>query len=389
MRAPCRFFSEKYYLKRIALTIFFACVFINSDVLYAQEPEYQKLDSVIIKMVDSTILSQNSFKAYPYAYYTPETEFAIGGGGIFIFYTSKKHEVNPSKFGFGGYWATTGQYHFRIDPVIFLSRNKLYVSAPTRYGRIVGKFWGIGNNTVETGNELYIRELIASTLNIQTKSYLFSADRTGIIFDFNRTTILDKRDNEYLLDDLVPGVEGGNVFGAGLGLVWDSRNDFFYPTNGGYQYIKVMVYPEIDQEAFSYFELDVKQYKSISERSVIAGNFYAASTQGDAPFYMMPALGGQNRMRGFFEGRYVDNFYMLFQLEYRHFFAKRFAYILHAGAGDVASEMLKYSSHDIKFSYGGGLRYLFDKEKKVNLRFDVGLTNKGDVGVYFGIEEAF
>lgn len=375
-------------MRRFKCLIFYAVLIFGSFNLSAQISN-QKLDSVIIKMVDSTILSQNSFKSYPYIYYTPETEFAFGGGGLFIFYTSKEREVNPSKFGFGGYWATTGQYHFRIDPVIFLAENKLYLSAPSRYGRIVGKFWGIGNKTVESGNELYIRELISSTLNIQMKSYLFSADRTGLIFDFNRTTILDKRSNEYLLNDLVPGVNGGNVFGAGIGLVWDSRDNFFYPTNGGYQYLKVMVYPEMDQGAFSFFELDVKQYKSLSDRSVLAGNFYAASTKGDAPFYMMPALGGQYKMRGFFEGRYVDNFYMFFQMEYRHFFANRFAYILHAGAGDVAPEMMKFSLSDAKVSYGGGLRYLLDKEKKVNLRFDVGVTNKGDIGVYFGIEEAF
>src|SRR5210317_2222905 len=170
--------------------IFFVCICMQVVLVFGQEPEAQKLDSVIMKKVDSTILSKNSFKAYPYLYYTPETEFAFGAGGIFIFYTSKEHEVSPSKFGFGGYWATTGQYHFRIDPVIYLSKNKIYLSAPTRYGRIVDRFWGIGNNTVEKGSEVYIRELVASTLNIQTKSYLFSADRTGLIFDFNRTILL-------------------------------------------------------------------------------------------------------------------------------------------------------------------------------------------------------
>lgn len=388
MKVVFRMYFSKLRLKGMAFAIFFG-VFAADFSLKAQEPEPQKLDSVIIKKIDSTIFSQNSLKAYPYVYYTPETEFAFGGGGMYIFYTSRKYEVSPSKFGFGGYWATTGQYHFRIDPIVYMSKNKLYFSAPTRYGRIVDKFWGIGNKTEKTGNESYVRELIASTINIQTKSYLFSADRTGLILDFNRTVILDKKNNEFLLDDLVPGVSGGNVFGFGIGLVWDSRNDFFYPTEGGYQYLKVMVYPEWDQKSFSYFELDVKQYKSVSKRGVVAGNFFVASTNGNAPFYMMPALGGQHKMRGFFEGRYRDNFYMLFQLEYRHFFAKRFAYVLHAGAGDVASDMLKYSINETKFSYGGGLRYLFDKEKKVNIRFDLGATNKGDLGVYFGIEEAF
>ena len=44
---------------------------------------------------------------------------------------------------------------------------------------------------------------------------------------------------------------------------------------------------------------------------------------------------------------------------------------------------------EFKFSYGAGLRYLFNEEQKVNLRVDLGITRDGDTGIYFGIEEAF
>ncbi|MCE2613258.1 hypothetical protein LVD13_09765 [Flavobacteriaceae bacterium D16] len=44
---------------------------------------------------------------------------------------------------------------------------------------------------------------------------------------------------------------------------------------------------------------------------------------------------------------------------------------------------------ELKYSFGGGLRYLFNKKENVNLRMDIGIGQDGNTGVYFGIEEAF
>ena len=54
----------------------------------------------------------------------------------------------------------------------------------------------------------------------------------------------------------------------------------------------------------------------------------------------------------------------------------------------MASELLDYE-FDSKQSYGAGLRYMFNKKQKINLRMDVGFGENGSSGVYFGIEEAF
>jgi hypothetical protein len=43
----------------------------------------------------------------------------------------------------------------------------------------------------------------------------------------------------------------------------------------------------------------------------------------------------------------------------------------------------------MKFSYGAGLRFLFNEKEGVNLRMDIGITREGETGVYFGIGEAF
>ncbi len=94
-------------------------------------------------------------------------------------------------------------------------------------------------------------------------------------------------------------------------------------------------------------------------------------------------------MRGYYEGRYRDKFLMLMQLEYRHMFAKRFGFAVFGGAGNVSEDMLSYNLKDIKYNYGGGLRFRFNEEEKVNLRVDIGIGADGNSGIYFGIEEAF
>ena len=46
--------------------------------------------------------------------------------------------------------------------------------------------------------------------------------------------------------------------------------------------------------------------------------------------------------------------------------------------------------YKLSFAYcGAGLRFRFNEEQKVNLRMDLGFGNDGNMGIYFGIEEAF
>ena len=80
---------------------------------------------------------------------------------------------------------------------------------------------------------------------------------------------------------------------------------------------------------------------------------------------------------------------MMLQLEYRQYFWKSFGFVVFGGAGNVAKELTAYDFSTMKYSFGGGLRYLFNKKQKINLRMDVGFGLDGNMGIYFGIEEAF
>jgi hypothetical protein len=80
---------------------------------------------------------------------------------------------------------------------------------------------------------------------------------------------------------------------------------------------------------------------------------------------------------------------MMLQAEFRHMFSKRFGYVVFGGAGNVSNSMLEYSLNHIKYSLGAGLRFRFNQKEKVNLRMDIGVGPDKNMGIYFGIEEAF
>ena len=354
------------------------------------EDTAEKVEVLVGDAADSTLDRKLTFNGYPYAYYTPETKLAVGAGGILIFYTSKHRKMLPSKVTLGAWYSTNKQYKITLNPILYFMKNDLYVSFPTSFGHFVDKFWGIGNNTPETGNEQYTMDVFAITLDVQVPPVWFACDRTGIILDYDNTDIVDKQENILLKEDAVIGSNGGSVFGIGTDLVWDTRDNLFFPNKGGYQYFKIVVYPSSWSDFVFYsFELDVRHYRAFSPDHVLAGNFYFAAVSGDTPFYKLPALGGENRMRGYFEGRYRDNIYSMIQLEYRQYFWWKFGFVVFAGVGDVAEDLVKFNMNDLKYSFGAGLRFLFNKEQKVNLRMDIGIGQDGNSGLYFGIEEAF
>ncbi|MGB5244414.1 MAG: BamA/TamA family outer membrane protein [Lutimonas sp.] len=337
---------------------------------------------------DST--KRTSFSGYPYVFYSPESQFAGGAGGIFIFYAGQHENLKPSKIGFGGYYSTNKQYKLSISPVLYAFDNKLYIEAPTSFGYFINKYWGIGNNVPDYEDASYAMQTFTTTIKVQIPPFLFSADRTGLIFDFDQTDIVDKMDNEKLEDETLPGNDGGTIIGFGTDLVWDSRDNIFFPNSGIYQYFKTVIYPGgMSDFAFALFELDVRSFIAISPDHVFAYNFYVESVVGETPFYKLPALGGQNHMRGFFNGRYRDNFYGMMQMEYRQYFYRKWGVVAFAGAGNVANNILEYDFSSLKYSYGLGLRFLFNKQQKINLRMDIGFGSDGSRGIYFGIQEAF
>ncbi len=332
-----------------------------------------------------------TISAYPYAYYTPETELAFGAGGIVTFYTSEERILRPSKSTVSAYYTTKKQYKFSLSPQLYFGENSLFISSDLNYGYYVDKFWGIGEDSPETGDEGYTSRAFAFNANVQVKppKHLFGNTRTGIVYDLQNRTIADKEQNPYLSDSLA-GSDGGVFSGLGFNLIWDSRDDIFWPTKGVFSQGKAVFYgPALGSDFdFGKVEVDIRTYRALGLDRVLALQIYMNTVDGSPPFYTYPALGGQRIMRGYYEGRYRDKKYIATQVEYRSHLWKRLGYVVFAGVGNVAARWADQQIGDLKASLGGGLRFRFSKTEKVNLRADIGFGRSTN-GVYFGLEEAF
>lgn len=358
--------------------------------LIAESVRGEESPTGVAAPADSVVIHDTSIKFFPYAYYTPETEFAVGAGGIATFYTSNDNKLNPSKVVLSGYYTTSEQYLISINPELYFSKNRYYAGFNLSFGHYVDKFYGIGNDTPDLGTERYVADRNGIELEVETPPIFFVSDRAGLVFDFQNSTIVDREENPYLLEGEVTGSEGGTVSGLGGKWIWDRRDNTFYPTHGDLHETKILIYTQELGSDFTYWTLehDDRRYITLAADKVLALQGYINLAIGDAPFDRLPQLGGQHRMRGYFEGRFVDAAYLMGQVEYRQFLGGRWGYVVFAAVGDVAPDLTLFHASDFKVAAGAGLRFLFNKEEKVNIRVDFGVGRNTN-GVYFGLEEAF
>lgn len=328
--------------------------------------------------------------AYPFAFYTPETGFAFGGGGVVTFYAGEGESLRPSNVTVAGYYSTINQYAVGVMPRAFFGDNRWLASAELSLARIVDKYWGVGNDTPELDSANYVANWGRALLELQMPLPLSRVHRWGLLYDIEGAGIVDRRGNPELQDSTLPGYGGGLLSGVGVSMAWDSREHVFFPTRGMYHQIRSTFFPSFLGSAYGFtsHEIDLRWYFPLQSGMVVALQSYGAFTTGEVPFYRLPALGGENRMRGYFMGRYRDKDFVAVQVEYRSYVWGRLGIVAFAGAGEVMPRVADFRFGQLHYSGGAGLRFKFNEAEKVNLRVDYGI-GAGTSGLYFGVEEAF
>ena len=102
----------------------------------------------------------------------------------------------------------------------------------------------------------------------------------------------------------------------------------------------------------------------------------------------MSWLGGPERNRGYFKGRYMDHVYLLLQTEMRWRLLSRLHLNVFASLGQVSGDVASIFAYP-KFSGGGGLQFQLLKSNPTLIRMDIGINQYGGTGLYFGVNEVF
>jgi hypothetical protein len=326
---------------------------------------------------------------------SPETGLEFGGSVLYSFYADTLHrETRVSNIFAYGTVTTKGQNRFGLSTSHWFAQNKYHYSASGSYIDFPANFYGIGNATRSAdaerviekrfkffvgGEKLFAKNVYAGLL-AGLLSYKYGSENFGV----------------FETDPRVQFRDGGTNLLFGPSFVFDTRDNNTYTNKGvevvsSYQFYKGIF--GTNNYNGGLFTIEATQYNHLGKRLNLAFDFYDTNLiGGQSPFYLLPTMGSDELMRGYYNGRFRDRNYVAGQAELRYRFSPRFGFAFFGGAGNVFNNSFSFA--DLKPSYGGGLRYFFDVEKGLDISFDYALGEQRpgesrQSGFYIRLGEAF
>lgn len=329
--------------------------------------------------------TKTTFLVLPLVYYTPETRWAFGVASAYVFQLPGE-EIPASQLQAGGAYTLNKQLLTYVSYRLY--RQEWLAFGEVGYYKYTYRFYGSGANPTPDF-ELYDVDFPRLRVNIMKRVrknvYLGG---TYWLEDYQVTKV----EPGGLLDEGgYRGSEGSFTSGLGPSVIWDARNSIFYPTKGWYAEGWYQFYNKALGSDFRFrnLELNVRYFKQLHASGVLALDSYLSSRVFEVPFQYYSQLGGNRRMRGYFEGQYRDRNLFTTQAEYRQTFGQsRWGAVAFVGHGVIYPSLVLTTPARTLFSYGAGVRFAIDKQRRLNLRLDAGF-GKNTSGYYFTVGEAF
>jgi len=334
---------------------------------------------------------KSSFVVLPIVFYTPETKFAGGIGGLFAFRPrSANASDRPSSISFYAIITQLKQFQTKWEPSLYLSHEKYLISGNLTLERFPGKYWGIGNGTADSAEEDFTPRVISLEAAFQTKLFPKKPLYAGLTFVLENFKVMKTAPDQALASGKIPGSSGGTILGAGFILSWDSRDNVFFPRRGDYWQLTTYFNGKTLGGDFSYTsaKLNIRHYIPLFRSHILAFQGILQLARGNPPFNRYAALGGDMMMRGYYTGRFRDRALVAAQAEYRMPVWWRFGLVGFAGVGDVAPNLGAFGFGHLKSSMGFGIRFKIVPREGANLRVDFA-WGKNTSGIYFTAGEAF
>lgn len=325
----------------------------------------------------------------PAIYYTPETRIAGGAAAIFYFRISgNAFDSRPSTISPTFIYTQRKQIISSLFAELYLKDELYRLNGGVSYMKYPDKFYGIGPSTLRSAEEDYTPRDLQLLASMQRK--IKGGFSIGLQYQFTNTKLLEVEEDGLLAGGGIPGSEDGAVSSAGILANWDTRDNIFSPASGSFHQLSAILSKSAlgSDYDFAQYNLDLRKYFPVSASGALATQFYMNSLSGEPPFRMLSKIGGASLLRGYYEGRYRDKHLLALQTEYRMAVWRRFGMVAFAGLGDVADRLDHFVLDRLKYSAGWGVRYLFSRREKLNIRIDLGFGEDA-FGFYINLGEAF
>ncbi len=196
--------------------------------------------------------------------------------------------------------------------------------------------------------------------------------------------------HDQLGDGTVVGESGTRVHGLGALARWDTRDNNQSTRRGALVDFELAGHAPLigSSTAFALARLDARGFLPVGKGGTLGAQWLTVLGAGEVPFTSMPELGGDDLMRGLYQGRFRDRGASSAQVELRYPLVWRFRAVAFGAAGQVFPSLRASFAHAPRWSAGGGLRFELDEVSHANLRLDVGAGPDG-TGLVFTFGEAF
>ena len=367
---------------RAQLSSLVAATFVGlaPPAAFATEPAAAPADAG-----NQDVASRADWFAIPIAFYLPETRMGFGATGGVHF------RVRPTLQTSDVQAIATGtlreQALLNLTAQIFPSE-QLAVGSLLRMSLYPDFFWGVGNDVPERAKESFTSRSVE--LQLSPERYLLPRRlRTGPRLWYRKESFRDLAPGGQLASGAVSGVDDYTAAGVGWSLSWDTRDNRFFPRRGNAVEAWYVLASRVGGGAggFGRGVVDARQIVPLGSEVILGVAAHGEFSHGDLPITLLPRLGGDQNLRGYYLGRWRDRLMYSGQAELRFPVAGRLGGAAFAGVSDVAARFSAFEARTIRPAVGLGGRYRLTDDG-VNIRLDVGVGTEG-ANVYLNLGEAF
>ena len=365
--------------RAVVWVTFWSAALAAPSVSHAQQP------------ADSAHSPGSTLIPLPVIFYQQETGTGFGGMVSYAFYpagNAAARRIEPSTLGLIGFYTTKKQISVSLGTDLYLSGGQLRVLGNAVFSKFPSKFWGVGNDAADVAEEDYIPQTFLLMADVQRQ--IAPAWFLGGTIRVAHRTLLEVAENG-LLDRGIPGSEDGRIVEGGLLVTRDTRDNTIYPRSGWLVQVRGSISGRVIGSKFGYrtATFDARRYVSLPVGHAIALRALGTGVSGTPPFELLPALGGDLLLRGYYAGRFRDQALLALQGEFRARVWRRLGAAVFVEVGQVLPVVEAFALDRFKTSVGGGLRIRLSDEG-LNIRADYGWGfDVQSGGFYVGIGEVF
>ena len=333
--------------------------------------------------------SKRDFGFIPGPHYSSTTGLGLGLLGTLTYSPCAKDRLTPrSNASIYSDMTTGGFFLVGLKGTHFTKRGKTRTDYKVNVSTFKNSFWGIGYEAGKRDeNETEFRRNKFNALlrfQWQPLKHVY----VGPIVQYRWIQATEAEEKFYALNGGQPHIVRAMTFG--LSMTYDSRDFMLNATKGSFLQIDQSFTPRGltgKNYGFSTTEFTFSTYKKIWKGGVLAYDLHSMFNYGHTPWALLSEVGGNDRMRGYYEGRYRDQHLVETQLELRQHIKGRNGAVAWVGLAEPFRSWKEFQwSH---FLPNAGVGYRWEFKPRINLRLDVGFTKGGGAGFIFNLNEAF